>query len=76
MDPTESVEISRQIYPSYQAVKREKVYEWALQREIANAPLSASLSNSPTYKIRLLIHNKKGVLNLVESGEDVTMREK
>lgn len=72
----ESVERSGQIYPSYQAVKREKVCEWVLQREIANAPLSPSLSNSPAYKIRLLIYNKKGMLNLVESGEDVTMREK
>lgn len=50
--------------------------ERALQRETANAPLSASLSNSPTYRTRLLIYNRKGILNLVESGENITMRGK
>lgn len=75
-----SLGVSRDIWPDISKLpssqKRKSVCEWSLQREIANAPLSASLSNSPAYKIRLLIYNKKEMLNLVESGEDVTMRGK
>lgn len=54
--------------PSYQLVTRERAREWALQGDIANAPPSASLGNGPTYRTRLLIYSRKGMLNLVESG--------
>lgn len=55
---------------------KRKSVRMGSSKRIANAPLSsASLPDSPANKIRLLIYNRKGMLNLVDSTEDATMRE-
>lgn len=55
---------------------KRKSVRMGSSKRIANAPLSsASLPDSPANKIRLVIYNRKGMLNLVDSTEDATMRE-